>query len=361
MKNPNPPETKQVSLNISLLAVIICIAAICIFSGYGFAAAAVFGVFVLVFLLNLLLRGIGSIAGKKIYAGKRKQIGRRIAVVCSVLLMVLSVFTAVCVFVFSVQDRILFRDVNDQMSREYLRNMPGYNEVEFTSAGGRTWHGMMYAPGEKKSPLVIYFGGNGECSYSNMVSRMRQNQWQFFAGYNYLFIDYEGYGINGGKTNYLKMYEQALAVYDYAANLPNIDNKRIVTMGFSLGTGCAVFLAANRPVTGLILSAPYSNGYDIFNNQLPVFYGPMKLLVKQKLPSQNFAPRVNCPVLIIASKSDEMVPFYSSQSLSKLFPGHVEFMELDHYSHNNLFKAPAVLEHIQSFLLEAGQAEAGQN
>jgi dienelactone hydrolase len=37
----------------------------------------------------------------------------------------------------------------------------------------------------------------------------------------------------------------------------------IVSMGYSMGTGSAVYLAANRPVVGLVLGAPCANGYDL--------------------------------------------------------------------------------------------------
>jgi len=47
--------------------------------------------------------------------------------------------------------------------------------------------------------------------------------------------------------------------------------------------------------------------YDLYNGMLPIFVDPLKALVKQKLPSDKYAPDVTCPVLIIASLDDEMV------------------------------------------------------
>jgi pimeloyl-ACP methyl ester carboxylesterase len=167
-----------------------------------------------------------------------------------------------------------------------------------------------------------------------------------------MFVDYEGYGLNDGRTNFLNMYEGALEIYDYAVTLPNVDSDRIVAMGFSLGTGSAVYLAANRPVAGLILATPYANGYDLYNNVLPVFVGPMKMLVRQKLPSDQHAPNVTCPVLIIASRDDEAIPFSSSTRLAKLFPGNIDFMELNNVSHNDIFRAEGVFSRVQSFLEE---------
>jgi dienelactone hydrolase len=148
------------------------------------------------------------------------------------------------------------------------------------------------------------------------------------------------------------MYELALAVYDYAVTLPNVDIEKIVPMGFSLGTGCAVYLAAKRRVSGLILAAPYANGYDLYNNMVPIFFGPMRLLVKQKLPSDEYAPKVTCPVFIVASRSDEVVSFLSSEFLSKLFSGNVDFIILDDELHNHIFQGLGVMNKMQTFLEE---------
>jgi pimeloyl-ACP methyl ester carboxylesterase len=131
-----------------------------------------------------------------------------------------------------------------------------------------------------------------------------------------------------------------------------VDNKHIVAMGYSLGTGSALYLAANRPVAGLILATPYANGYDLYNNMFPIFYGPMRLLVKQKLPSEKYAPNVTCPVLVIASRADEMIPLLSSERLSKQFGGDVEFMTLNDALHNSIFQTDGVFDKVQFFLGE---------
>ena len=269
---------------------------------------------------------------------------------CSGIIGTAGIFILFCVLVYFLQDSMIFYSVRDHASREFLQDRQGFYEVVFTSENGKTYHGMMYQADDKKAPLVIYFGGNGEVSYRNMRMREANNQWPYFPGYSYLFVDYEGYGLNGGRTHYLNMYEQSLAAFDYAVSLANVDSNRIVAMGFSLGTGSAVHLAANRPIAGLILAAPYANGYDLYNNVVPVFFGPLRLLVRQKLPSDEHAPFVNSPVLIIASRRDEIIPFSSSQRLSKLFSGNVEFMVLDNALHNDIFQTDGVLNRVRSFL-----------
>ena len=336
---------KKTMLLLAFCGGAICVAGILVFYGTGSLLAVVAAVAAFVLLLNIALRSLGGLITR------RYNVNAWLKRICVVLLVILSVITFVYGTLYVVQDSMFFYINHDPESREYLLRTEGYHEVQFTAENGKTYHGMIHRANDDTAPLVIYFGGNGEVSYRNLRSREAQNQWQYFEGYHYLYVDYEGYGLNDGQTHYLNMYEQALAVYDYASALTYVDESRIVAMGYSLGTGSAVYLAANRPVTGLILATPYANGYDLYNNMLPIFYGPMRLLVKQKLPSESYAPSVTCPVLIIASLSDEVIPYSTSERLSRLFPGDVDFMTLDNALHNFIFQTDGVFEKVRFFLL----------
>ena len=340
-KHERDQLNKRTVLHTSLCAGITGIA--CLFIGAGtdsFILTAVI-ITVIIFALNFTLRCPEEFISKKINIKKWQK---RFYLI---LLLVINVSVIILSLTYAVQDRIIFYNVNDPESREFLLEKPDYSEVMFTSENGKTYHGMLFKQIDGTAPLIIYFGGNGECSYQHM--RLR-DQRGYYSGYNYMFIDYEGYGLNKGSPHYLNMYEQSLAVFDYASSLADTDSGRIIVMGYSLGTGCAVYLAASRPAAGLILAAPYASGYDLYNNALPVFKGPFRLLVKQKLPSDQFARRVSCPVLIIASQTDEIIPFSSSKRLSQLFSGSVDFMELDNVNHNGIFRAEGVYDRVQLFL-----------
>jgi len=282
-------------------------------------------------------------------AGKHGA-NKRLRRVLSVLLKLCIAFIVFCALLFVAQDSMIFHNVHDPQSREFLRDRQGFHEIEFTAEDGITRHGMMHRATDEMASLIIYFGGNGESSHRHMRGLEMQNLWRYYAGFHYLYIDYAGYGLNDGRPHYRNMQEGALAVFDFALTLPYVDADRIVAMGFSLGTGSAVYLAANRPVAGLIIVAPYANGYDLYNNVLPIFHGPMRLLVRQKFPSDQHAPGVTCPVLLIASRGDEIIPFSSSERLGAMFYGDVNFVVLDNVRHNGIFGARGVLDSIQRFL-----------
>ena len=267
------------------------------------------------------------------------------------MLLLSSVFIFLLVL-YLAQDKMIFHNADDSESRAFFRDQKEYEDIEFTASNGKTYHGLLYRTQEDNVPLIIYFGGNGECSYRHMRARCISKTWSYFAGSNFLFVDYEGYGLNQGKASYLNMYEESLAVYDYAVNLPGIDNRRIVSMGYSIGTGCAVYLAAHREVIGLVLVSPYYQGSDLYNRMVPIFYGPMNLLVKQKFPSFEYAKKVSAPTQIIASRADEMIPIASSERLKEHFAGSVTFTMLDYPTHNEIMINDKTLDTIQVFLEE---------
>jgi len=276
---------------------------------------------------------------------------KRIAnIIKNLLLMLATIFILFSGLILILQSRIIFHNVSDEESRIFLQGNPNFTEITFTAENGNTYHGMMYTSSNEVAPLIIYFGGNAEVSHRHMRMREIHGQWQYFVGFHYLFIDYKGYGLNAGHPHYSNIYEQALAVFDFAASLPSVDENRIIAMGFSLGTGSAVYLAANRPVAGLIIAAPFANGHDLFNNVLPIFRGPLGLLVRQRFPSDIHAPNVLSPVLVIASHHDEVIPFSSSKQLSQIFPGDVDFMVLYNARHNDIFQGDGVFDRVRSFL-----------
>ena len=151
-----------------------------------------------------------------------------------ILLVLLVIFVILNAVMYVLQDRLIFYYVDDPESRMYLEGKPGYEKVEFTAENGKTYHGMMYHASSERAPLLIYFGGNGECSYRKFRNLEAQNQWKYYAECNFLYVDYDGYGLNGGQLSCLKMYEHSLAVYDYALTLSNVDKGRIAVMGYSL-------------------------------------------------------------------------------------------------------------------------------
>ncbi len=202
---------------------------------------------------------------------------------------------------------------------------------------------------EGSSPLILYFGGNGE-NASTRILRLCQNEKTraIFEGYDFAYIDYPKYGKSEGELSEEALYRYALDVYDHFSADSGVTG--IVPMGYSLGTGMANYVASKRNVEGLILMAPYADFYDMYNNTVDIFHGPMRLLVTVRLESVRFAEDIRVSPLFFASEADEMIPFASSERLVRAYPISPERITLKDAGHNDFWDREEVMIGIEEYL-----------
>ena len=133
--------------------------------------------------------------------------------------------------------------------------LPQAQEIVLDTADGEkivAWH----VPPRGEKPLVIYFHGNGGSL------RLRADRFARLVegGNGLLAVSYRGYGGSTGKPTEAGLIEDARAAYAFASKrYPD----RIVLWGESLGTAVAIALAAEEPVSKLILDAPFTSAADI--------------------------------------------------------------------------------------------------
>jgi fermentation-respiration switch protein FrsA (DUF1100 family) len=154
-------------------------------------------------------------------------------------------------------------------------------------------------PPRGDSPVVIYFHGNGG-SIRLRVDRFRR---LVAAGVGLVGVSYRGYGGSTGTPTEQGLIEDARAAYAFAAErYPG----RIAVWGESLGTGVAVALASEKPVTHVILDAPYSSTVDVAADLY--WFLPVRLLMKDQFRSDLRIKNVQAPVLILHGDGDDIIP-----------------------------------------------------
>lgn len=207
---------------------------------------------------------------------------------------------------------------------------------------------------DQKRPVIICFYGNGmnASATSLMIFKDKNGIYgDFNENTDFVCVDYPGYGISGGAPDSDSVKEVALKVYDEVASWET--TSEIILFGYSIGTGIATYTASERDAAGLILWAPYANAYDIFNNYLNIFYGPCRLLVRFRMDSDKYIKNVDCPVLILASDADEMVPYQSSRDLFAAADGTAaDFVSLSGISHNAFWQDTKALDNTYEFIGE---------
>jgi pimeloyl-ACP methyl ester carboxylesterase len=185
---------------------------------------------------------------------------------------------------------------------------------------------------------LVYFGGNGEdVSYSlpALATAFPEN-----ALY---LMNYRGYGGSSGKPSEAAIVADALALF----NKVHAEHSEIVLMGRSLGSGVAIQLAAQRPVSRLVLVTPYDSIQELAARRYPYF--PVRWLLLDKFESWRYAPRIAVPTLIIAAEHDYTVPGWSTQLLFTHFQSGIATLKtVAGTGHNNLSESPEYISLLKS-------------
>ena len=187
--------------------------------------------------------------------------------------------------------------------------LPQAEEVTLTSADGErliAW----YVPPQGDKPLVIYFHGNGGA----LNLRADRFRWLTTDGFGLVGLSYRGYGGSSGTPSETGFLLDASAAYDFAA--ARYPAGRIVLWGESLGTGVAVALAAERPIGGLILDAPFSSAADIGASAYPFI--PVRWFIKDPFRSDERIGKVRAPLLVLHGEQDRIVPIRFGEKLFEL-------------------------------------------
>ena len=118
------------------------------------------------------------------------------------------------------------------------------------------------------------------------------------------------------------------------------DPARIVLWGFSLGSGVAVAVAAEHPVGGLILEAPYSSIADVAAGAYPFL--PVRRLLKDTFRSDLRIKQVTAPLLVMHGAQDATIPITFGQQLFAMAREPKQFVRFDQGGHADLGNFGAV-------------------
>jgi uncharacterized protein len=204
---------------------------------------------------------------------------------------------------------------------------PQAEEHLLTTADGEkviVWH-VAAKPGH---PVVLYFHGNGDF-LAGFFGRFRD---LIADGTGIVALSYRGYAGSSGQPSEQGLLQDAAAAYAFTAARYSAD--RIVVWGFSLGSGVAVALAAEQPVTKLILEAPYTSIADVAASVFPIF--PVRLVLRDPFRSDQRIARVKVPLLIMHGGRDPTIPIVFGERLFALAGEPKQFVRFAEGGHNDL-------------------------
>ncbi len=147
-------------------------------------------------------------------------------------------------------------------------------------------------------------------------------------GLNVVAYDYRGYGKSQGSASVANVYDDIDAVYRYLTEEIKVPPDRILLYGRSVGGGPSTYLAARKPVAGMILESTFISTFRVVI--------PIQILPFEKFPNQSHIRQTNIPILLIHGTKDQVIPYWHSQVLYDSIPGTKQLFTVEGADHNDV-------------------------
>ena len=185
-----------------------------------------------------------------------------------------------------------------------------YEDVSLKSADDVELHGW-YIPAERAERVVLFLHGNaGNISHrGESIAIFRR------LGLDVFIFDYRGYGRSDGEPGEAGLYQDAAAAWRYLVETRGVSPGNIVVFGRSLGGAVAAQLASRvQPQPGgLVLESTLSSARDFAKAAFPLL--SRVLVVRYQFDSVARLAQVRCPVLVLHSPTDEIMPYRLGEKL----------------------------------------------
>ena len=171
----------------------------------------------------------------------------------------------------------------------------------------------IYIPPVRKNlsqtaPAIVFAHGNAELA-ANWIEGFTPLA---EVGIGVMLVEFPSYGGAPGKPSLTAMKQMMLDAFDTVVAKPEIDNKRIISHGRSLGGGAACLLADNRPVAAVLLESTFSTLQKLVGE----LRYPSRLL-KDKYDNAGVLAKLDVPVMIYHGRIDELIGVHHAEALHK--------------------------------------------
>jgi fermentation-respiration switch protein FrsA (DUF1100 family) len=187
-----------------------------------------------------------------------------------------------------------------------------------------------YGRAQPGRPTLLYFHGNGG-SLSIRAPRIARFMGE---GWGVYMMTYRGYGGSTGSPSEAANVADARLAYA-ALVREGVPPSSIVAYGESLGSGIAVQLAAELPLAGVILDAPYTSIVDVAAKAYPFL--PVRLFLADRYETTRYIAKIRAPLLILHGERDGVVPVAMGRELARLAPGPHKLVVFPNGRHSDLY------------------------
>ncbi len=166
------------------------------------------------------------------------------------LITIVIIYLVVCSILYFIQEKLIFFPEKLSKDYKYVFNQR-FEEMNIKTGDAVMLNGLLFKADTSKG-LIFYLHGNaGSLKSWGEIAKTYTD-----LGYDLFMLDYRGYGKSEGKINSEgELHKDIQTVYNELRS--RYDEKKIIVLGYSMGTRVTAKLASsNSPNLG-ILQAPY--------------------------------------------------------------------------------------------------------
>ncbi len=190
-----------------------------------------------------------------------------------------------------------------------------------------------FVPAPNARGVILFFHGNGGnvSHYAHDLAIFRK------LGFSGFSVDYRGYGKSEGTPSETGTYLDAEAAWRHIVNRMGVPPDRIVIFGRSLGGSIAAWLAHKHTPRLLVLESAFTS----MRAEAAALYPwlPARLLVGDMYDTETYVQDVRCPVLVIHSPDDEIVPYAHGLRLFEVAHDPKRFLQIRGRHNSGFFES----------------------
>jgi fermentation-respiration switch protein FrsA (DUF1100 family) len=272
----------------------------------------------------------------------------------AVAFILLSIYVARWTHFYRVQPHLLYHPQLSVDVRSRDKNVD-HEEITYQTGDGVTisaWY-VPYVPvegAEKTKGVVLFCHGNA----GNISQRIDSFNIFQQLGISTFIFDYRGYGKSAGTPGEKGTYRDADGAWNYLVKEMKVNPGEIIVFGRSLGGGIASYLAQKYQPRALIIESSFTSIPDLASGGRQ--RTPLKLLIRFKYNTIGRLKDIRCPLLIVHSPDDRLIPFDHGQALYEAANHPKKFLRItgDH-QYGFLKSGSLYVEGLREFINELKQ------
>jgi fermentation-respiration switch protein FrsA (DUF1100 family) len=204
-----------------------------------------------------------------------------------------------------------------------------YDDVTLRTEDGVRLHGW-FVPAPTPRATLLFFHGNA----GNISHRLDSLRIFHRLGLSVFIFDYRGYGRSEGSPSEAGTQNDARAAWRYITDTRAVPASEVVLFGRSLGAAIAAWLAGQYRPGALIVESTFTSVPDMASELY--WWLPARHLARFQYATRDYLKATMCPVLVVHSPNDEIIPFHHAEALYAAAHEPKELLRLSG-SHNEGF------------------------